>query len=82
MCKHDDLQAIIGHVLRHRPIGVDHAPAEIIAAALDGKCTTAVPDPIFEGLRWILTQPSDKKLSNFFVANGIRVWWISDKNVA
>ena len=36
MSKHHTLHTVVGHVLRHRGVSLDHAAPEVIAAAFDG----------------------------------------------
>ncbi len=37
--EHHTLHAVVGHVLGHRLVGIDHAAAEVVARALDGEVT-------------------------------------------
>ena len=46
MGEHDDLKPIVGHVIGHGLVGVDHAFAEILTVALDSERTPRVPNPI------------------------------------
>lgn len=81
MGKHNDLDALVGHIFGHVFVGGDHLAAEVFAFSLDGYATATIPDPIGK-FRWrVFTDPGDEEVEDFFVFDGITIKWISDENI-
>jgi hypothetical protein len=78
--EHDNLQPIVGHVLREHTVSIDHAFAKLVTAALQGQHPPRVPEPLSD---WgVLTQPPDEVFRDLVIVDRIRIGRISDPDVA
>ena len=81
MREHHDLLAVVGHMAGHGRVGRHHFAPEVLVLPLDREIAVRIPCPLVEGWWWILPQPSDEKLSDLVVVNGVRIRRISEEYV-
>ena len=79
--EHNNLDTVVRHAFGHPLIGCHHTPSKILALTFDSQRAAAIPNPVSELGGWILTQPGNEKVKNFFVLYSIAIRRISNINI-
>ena len=79
--EHDELQAVVGHVLGQTAIALHHGDPEVFIRPLDGQGALAVGVPLGKEDGQALFIPGQKEFGEFLVIDGVGVRGIGDPEI-
>jgi hypothetical protein len=81
MGEHDELQAVVGHVLCQTPVAVHHCQAKVFIRSLDSQGALAVGIPLRKKDGQTLFIPGQEEFGEFLVIDGIGIRGIGDPEI-